>query len=444
VFAAALYVAVWLRFPDVGFRGFEAQYGSLSLRAALFAVATCLSYLALGLYTVRQRANAAGMGVRIVLGLMASFGVVAVLFYAVPSLGIGRGVLAIAISIAFLATLLTRAVSARAVDAQAFKRRVLVYGYGSRAKTFAMLRRRSDRRGYHIVGFVAPPGETLHVNGDAVLTAPAGLRALCAQWDVEEVVVALDDRRAKLPVRELLQCRMAGINVVDLVSFMERETGRILLDALNPSWMIFGDGFRRDALRRFTSRTLDFTASLVLVILTAPVMAITALVIWLDDGREGGGVLYRQERVGYEGRSFELMKFRSMRVNAEAAGAPQWAQTNDPRVTRIGSFLRKSRIDELPQLLNVLRGEMSFVGPRPERPHFVDQLEEKIPYYAQRHSVKPGITGWAQLCFPYGASEDDALQKLQYDLYYVKNNTLLFDLAILVQTAEVIFMGKGR
>jgi exopolysaccharide biosynthesis polyprenyl glycosylphosphotransferase len=193
----------------------------------------------------------------------------------------------------------------------------------------------------------------------------------------------------------------------------------------------------------FTSRALDLVASAVLVAVTLPVMALTALAIWLEDGHKGGGVLYRQERVGLEGKTFELLKFRSMRVNAEVAGQAQWAQQNDPRVTRIGAFIRKCRIDELPQLLNVLRGDMSLVGPRPERPQFVTALEAKIPYYEQRHSVKPGIAGWAQLCYPYGASEEDALQKLQYDLYYVKNNSLLFDLAILVQTAEVVFLGKG-
>jgi sugar transferase (PEP-CTERM system associated) len=320
---------------------------------------------------------------------------------------------------------------------------VLVYGCSARVRPFAKLRRRSDRRGFHIVGFVAPPGETPDLDGEIILQAPQGLPALCTEHGVEEIVIALQDRRQRLPSNELLQCRMAGIGVVDLVTFLERENGLILIEGLNPSWMIFGEGFRHNLWRRVTSRLLDLLASLALLVVAGPIMLVTALVIWLDDGRRDG-VFYRQERVGFGGRGFELLKFRSMRVDAEAAGAPQWAQKNDPRVTRLGGFLRKSRIDELPQLLNVLRGEMSFVGPRPERPHFVRQLEDKIPFYAQRHTVKPGITGWAQLCYPYGASENDALQKLQYDLYYVKNSTLLFDLAILVQTAEVVFMGKGR
>ena len=442
LFVASLYVAVTLRIPE-GISAFESQMGPLLLRAVLFAALTFTSFLALGLYTARQRANVAGVGLRILLGLGASFVAVAVLFYVLPDLELGRGIVGIAVGLSLVATFLTRMIFSRVVDTQAFKRQVLVYGYGNRVQAFARLRRRSDRRGYNIVGFVCPPGESLDVGAEEVLFAPKGLKDLCDELGVEEVVVALEDRRQNLPVKELLHCRLSGINVVDIVTFMERETGRILLDALSPSWMIFSEGFRRDVLRRFTSRALDFGASLVLVTVTAPIMAVTALAIWFDDGRKGGGVLYRQVRVGFEGQPFNVLKFRSMRTDAEVAGKPQWAQANDPRVTRIGAFIRKVRIDELPQLLNVLRGDMSFVGPRPERPHFVAQLEEKIPFYAQRHSVKPGITGWAQLCYPYGASAEDAIQKLQYDLYYVKNNTLLFDLAILVQTAEVIFMGKG-
>jgi exopolysaccharide biosynthesis polyprenyl glycosylphosphotransferase len=195
-------------------------------------------------------------------------------------------------------------------------------------------------------------------------------------------------------------------------------------------------------LRLFSSRMLDLVASLLILVVSLPAMAITALAIKFEDGWRAP-VLYRQARVGLGGRSFDVLKFRSMRIDAERDGRAQWAQTKDPRITRVGAIIRKIRVDELPQILNVVRGQMSFVGPRPERPQFVAQLAQDIPYYAQRHCVKPGITGWAQLCYPYGSSEQDALEKLQYDLYYIKNNTLLFDLAILVQTAEVVFMGRG-
>ncbi len=442
LFFASVYVAALLRF-GMPLEEVTAKEGALAPRALIFAAVALISFLALGLYTARQRARAAGLGLRVVLAVLAAMAVIAILFYLLPDFTLGRGVLVIAAGISFVGSLLLRLLFARLVDGQTFKKQVLVYGYGSRVQAFSKLRRASDRRGYNLVGFVCPPGETLNVPAEELLVAPEGLRALCERLAVEEVVVAMEDRRKNLPVKELMQCRLIGIHVIDFIPFMERETGRIFLDALSPSWLIFGTGFRRDGLRLFTSRALDFVASAVLVAVTLPVMALTALVIWLEDGRKGGGVLYRQERVGLEGKPFNLLKFRSMRVNAEVAGQAQWAQQNDPRVTRIGAFIRKCRIDELPQLLNVLRGDMSLVGPRPERPQFVTALEAKIPYYEQRHSVKPGIAGWAQLCYPYGASEEDAVQKLQYDLYYVKNNSLLFDLAILVQTAEVVFLGKG-
>jgi sugar transferase (PEP-CTERM system associated) len=269
-----------------------------------------------------------------------------------------------------------------------------------------------------------------------------GLFDLCERNDVDEVVVAMEDRRRNFPLRELLECRLAGIDVTELLTFLERETGRVRLDVLNPSWMIFGPGFRRDPVRLFSSRALDLVASLLIVTVSMPVMLATALAIKLEDGWSAP-IFYRQARVGRGGRVFELLKFRSMRLDAEIDGQARWAEKDDPRITRIGRFIRKARIDELPQILNVLGGNMGFVGPRPERPQFVNELAQTIPYYVERHCVKPGITGWAQLCYQYGSSAQDAIEKLQYDLYYIKNNSLLFDLSILLQTVEVVFMGNG-
>jgi sugar transferase (PEP-CTERM system associated) len=260
--------------------------------------------------------------------------------------------------------------------------------------------------------------------------------------EVDEIVMAMDDRRQQFPLKELLDCRLKGIDVVELASFLERETGKVYLDILIPSWMIFGDGFRRDFIRRYSERAFDIAASLVLLMLTLPVMLLTMLAIKLEEGVRAP-LLYGQPRVGCGGKVFRVMKFRSMRTNAESDGRARWAKANDDRVTRVGRFIRKVRIDELPQLFNVLGGQMSFVGPRPERPEFVGQLSESIPYYDIRHAVKPGITGWAQLCYPYGASEQDALEKLQYDLYYVKNHSLVVDVLILLQTVEVILFNKG-
>jgi sugar transferase (PEP-CTERM system associated) len=252
----------------------------------------------------------------------------------------------------------------------------------------------------------------------------------------------MDDRRQGFPVHEFLECRLAGIEVLELQTFLERETGKVHLDIMNPSWIIFGTGFNTSLLNRAFERAFDLLVSALLLVLASPLMLLTALAIRLEDGWNAP-ILYRQARVGRFGESFDVIKFRSMRIDAESGRGAQWAVRDDPRVTRVGAFIRKVRIDELPQLWNVLRGAMSFVGPRPERPEFVSQLEEKIPYYRERHTVKPGITGWAQLCYPYGSSERDAVEKLQYDLYYVKNRSLIFDFVIIVQTVEVVLWGKG-
>jgi sugar transferase (PEP-CTERM system associated) len=276
---------------------------------------------------------------------------------------------------------------------------------------------------------------------ERIIVPDKPLVELASALQIDEIVVAMDDRRQQFPLKELLDCRLAGVEITELATFLERETGKVYLDTLVPSWMIFGTGFRRDLFRRLSERAFDVIASLILLVLAAPIMLLTMLAIKLEDGLRKP-VFYGQLRVGFANRNFRVLKFRSMRTDAEKDGA-QWARTNDDRVTRVGRFIRKTRIDELPQLLNVLSGQMSFVGPRPERPEFVQKLAETIPYYSERHAVKPGITGWAQLCYPYGASEKDAIEKLQYDLYYVKNHGLLFDILILLQTVEVILLGKG-
>jgi sugar transferase (PEP-CTERM system associated) len=414
----------------------------LWLCASVFGAVNLVSVLAFGLYSSRQRARTAGVFVRLVAAISAAGVVTAATFYVAPDLWLGRGVLALSSLLSLIGTGISRAVFVRMMDESLFKRRVLVYGVGQRTAAISSLRRRSDRRGFEIVGFVQPDGESVAVPPERILDAPAGILELCTRLDVQEIVVAMEDRRRGFPILGLLECRLAGMEVTELLTFLERETGRVRIDVLNPSWMIFGDGFRRDPLRLFSSRALDLIASVLLVILSLPLMLLTMVAIKLEDGWRSP-IFYGQARVGLGGQTFTVLKFRSMRTDAERDGQAQWAQKSDPRVTRVGAIIRKLRIDELPQILNVLTGHMSFVGPRPERPQFVAELAQKIPYYVQRHCVKPGITGWAQLCYPYGSSEQDALEKLQYDLYYIKNNTLLFDLAILVQTAEVVFMGKG-
>jgi sugar transferase (PEP-CTERM system associated) len=410
--------------------------------ALVFGVDNVVSVLAFGLYSSRQRSRTSGVFGRLIAAIVAASIVTAAVFYIVPDLWLGRGVLGLACLFSLIGAGFSRGVFVHVMDDTLFKRRVLVYGVGQRTTAISDLRRRSDRRGFEIVGFVQPDEESVSVDPSKILDASKGILQLCNWLDVHEIVVAMEDRRRGFPILGLLECRLAGVEVTELLTFLERETGRVRIDVMNPSWMIFGDGFRRDPVRLFSSRMLDLVASGLLLILSLPVMLVTILAIKIEDGLRAP-VFYGQTRVGLAGRPFNVLKFRSMRTDAERNGQAQWAQKSDPRVTRVGAIIRKLRIDELPQILNVLTGHMSFVGPRPERPQFVAELAQKIPYYVQRHCVKPGITGWAQLCYPYGSSEEDALEKLQYDLYYIKNNSLLFDLAILVQTAEVVFVGKG-
>lgn len=415
--------------------------GNLFPTALLFALLALASMVAVGLYSTRQRVGLAGIFVRVVAGVGNAAAVSALCYYFVPALRVDRSVLLGMAGISIVLCFLMRYLFERIVDEDLFKRRVVVFGAGNRARSLLELRRRSDQRGFKIVGYLAVDGDQVVAPPDKLLPRPEDLYQWAIANDVDEIVMAMDDRRRGFPMHELLECRLAGIEVLELPSFLERETGKVRLDVLNPSWIIFGDGFRASARQQFLERAFDILASLGLLIVALPFMLLAIVGIKLEEGIDAP-VFYRQRRVGYRGRVFDVLKFRSMRVDAEKFGA-QYATENDPRVTRIGGFMRKTRIDELPQLINVLRGEMSFVGPRPERPEFVNELEQRIPYYRERHTVKPGITGWAQLCYPYGSSEKDTIEKLQYDLYYVKNRSLLFDFAILVQTVEVVLWRKG-
>jgi sugar transferase (PEP-CTERM system associated) len=415
--------------------------GHLFPTALLFAFCALASLIAVGLYSTRQRVGLAGIFVRITAALANAAAISALTYYFVPDLRVDRSVLLGTAAIGIAASFVLRLLFERIVDENLFKRRVLVYGAGTRSKSLLELRRRADQRGFRIIGYMATDGDQVIAPADKVVSRPDDLYQWALQNSIDEIVMAMDDRRRGFPMHELLECRLAGIEILELPSFLERETGKVRLDVLNPSWIIFGEGFRASPTQQLLERAFDVVASLMLLLLALPLMLLAMAGIKLEEGLKAP-LFYRQQRVGFHGRVFDVLKFRSMRVDAEKFGA-QYATKNDPRVTRIGSFMRKTRIDELPQLLNVLRGEMSFVGPRPERPEFVGELEQRIPYYRERHTVKPGITGWAQLCYPYGSSEKDTIEKLQYDLYYVKNRSLLFDLAILVQTVEVVLWGKG-
>lgn len=335
-----------------------------------------------------------------------------------------------------------RGFSVRRVGAGVLVKRIMVIGTGADAVAVENALAHSSSRGLQVVGFFpSGQGEEVRVDPKRIIHFDGNLLATATHLKVNEIIVALKERRGGvIPLRELLDCKMAGIKVLDLSSFFERVRGQVRIDSLRASWLIYGEGFRQGWSRTLVKRVFDIVASLGLLILAAPVMVLAALLIVIEDGAP---VFYRQERVGLGGRLFKVTKFRSMRRDAERDGKPRWASANDDRVTRIGRFIRKVRIDELPQLFNVLKGDMSLVGPRPERPFFVDQLTRDIPFYAVRHCVKPGVTGWAQVRYQYGSSVDDAINKLQYDLYYVKNHTLFLDTVVLFETVRVVLTGDG-
>ena len=318
-------------------------------------------------------------------------------------------------------------------------RRALVLGTGRRAAELeALTSRRQSRTA--IVGYVPFAGEPVEVPSARIAGDADSLLAQARAADVRENVVALEDRRG-MPLHSLLDARMEGVAVTSYLSFWERETGRLNLDSLDLGWLIFSGGFRIvEATQQTLKRILDVAASLALLVFTLPILICAAIAIRLDST---GPVFYGQQRVGRGGRVFTIHKFRTMRADAEQGCGPRWAAHNDSRITRVGGFLRRTRIDELPQILNVLRGEMSFVGPRPERPHFVNLLTTEIPYFAERHRVRPGITGWAQINYPYGASVADARAKLAYDLYYIKNFSIAFDLRIIARTIRTVLFDRG-
>lgn len=412
------------------------------MASLLFATAIVLASGAMGLYNTRLREHLFGLALRFLLVAFMVLVAIGITLYAFQTARPSITDFANATALTIAAALITRYLLGRFVSDGFLKTRILVYGTGRQAQSIADLRRRSDRMGFSVVGYLPAGGETRSIPDEKVVDSGSDLLAFCEEHDVDEIVVAMDDRRQAFPLRELLHCRVNGIDVLELVSFLERETGAVRLDVLNPSWIIFSPGFKRSWARDLVGRLLDITASLALLAIAWPVMLLAAAAIKIEDGLSAP-VLYRQRRVGNDGEVFMVLKFRSMRLDAEADGVARWASEEDGRVTRVGGWLRRARFDELPQLWNVLRGDMRFVGPRPERPEFVSAFGENLPYYNERHSVPPGLTGWAQLCYPYGSSEQDAVEKLKYDLYYIKNRSFLFDLAILIQTVEVIVFGKG-
>jgi sugar transferase (PEP-CTERM system associated) len=339
---------------------------------------------------------------------------------------------------------IARFIFVKVVDTQQLKRRVVVYGAGVRAeKLLADLAPDISILGVQIVGCVASADEAIAVDPLLVIDEPQDWLAFVRQAQISEIVISPDERRRSsgsvFPLSQFLDCKLAGIESSDALSFCERELGKIDITLLQPSWMLFSDGFKYSKRRSIAKRLFDLILASAFFAVLWPFMLLTAIAVRLESK---GPVLYHQIRIGLNGKPFRIYKFRSMRQDAEKNGAV-WAQKGDSRVTRVGAFIRNTRLDELPQLYNVLAGQMSFVGPRPERPEFVIDLAKQIPFYETRHKVKPGLMGWAQLKYPYGASVEDAKNKLQYDLYYTKNHSFLMDLLIMIQTVEIVLLGKG-
>jgi len=323
--------------------------------------------------------------------------------------------------------------------------RVLILGTGEEAHAIAADLRAPGRAARNLVGFYPDSDDTAlsaTLNGEKLFSRNSSLTDLVDRYDIQEIIVAAKEQRGGgVPMDQLLACRIRGVSVLDLAAFCEKTKWEVPIDSLKGSWLIYGHGFVQGTMRRFIKRVFDIVCSLLLLAVFSPVMLLTMIAIWLDSP---GAIVYRQPRVGLGGRIFTCLKFRSMRNDAEHDGVARWATKDDPRITRVGAFIRKTRIDELPQLFSVLWGEMSLVGPRPERPGFVEQLKQDIPFYELRHSVKPGVTGWAQVRYHYGASMEDARRKHQFDLFYVKNNSLVLDILVLIETVSVVLFHEGQ
>ncbi len=445
IFFVSVYLGVILRFYDwhsFQVYSIEGSMQSIFPRALIFALVMFGVMTTMGLYQRDYREGPKTTFVRIVGSFFIGLLLMALVFYMTPTLMLGRGAFGMAFFCAFVGIISSRFLCFQRTDI-AWQRNLLILGVGKNAQLIGQLKRRTDYRGINIVGFVSIGSDEQVVSSEKIVSVKdTSLLDYVQSKEIDEIVVAFDDRRNNVPVDDILACKMRGIQVIDVSTFYERQLGKIKLDSLHPSNFIFADGFTQAVLKSSGKRVFDIVVSAFLFVLLLPFMVLTALAIYIESGFQGP-VIFRQVRVGLSGEDFEILKFRSMQVDAEKDGVAQWATSNDSRITKVGSFIRKTRLDELPQLLNVLRGDMSFVGPRPERPQFVSELAKTIEYYEMRHHVKPGITGWAQICYPYGASEEDAREKLQYDLYYLKNYSLFLDTTVLLQTVQVVLWSKG-
>jgi len=435
----SFYIGIELRLDEMPWHENVSNYAS---SAVVFGLVMLSSLIAFGAYQRQSWKTLSELAVRIAGSLMAGLVVLSLTYYIAPRFFLGRGALALAVFVSFVSIMAVRLLFMRILNAYDLRLRVLILGSGKAANLVKQSQATGELDGLNIIDFMPMPGDFENNKGPSLVNTQGALAKYVAEKQIDVIVLAMDERRKGLPVHDLLDCKMGGVEVVDLLTFFERHTNKIRLDIMQPSWMFLSEGFRVSHFRRMWKRIFDIATVLVLTPIVSPIVVL-AVIALLIESKFKSSVFYTQTRVGEHGRLFQIYKFRSMVVNAEQDGIPRWAEKNDSRVTRVGIFLRKFRFDEIPQLYNVLKGDMSFVGPRPERPEFVERLAGKIPYYNERHRVKPGLSGWAQIRYSYGASEEDGVEKLQYDLFYVKNYSILLDALVLLQTAEVVLLGRG-
>ena len=425
---------------DAGQNG--VQHSDVALIAFFFAATIICLNGAFGLYRRSQTLSKGAYIVRVILAPAVGIPLAFLGAQLLPGPVAADDKWLLAITLALVGLLLVRHAVVLPLVGTLLPHRILVLGTGPEARLVEASLTATQPLGMRLVGFYAleNPQEAV-VSPGRIVARTGPLEDVVRQLGVNEIIIAVRQQRGGvLPLRGLLDCRLSGVEITDLARYFERVHGQVPIESLKVSWLIYGQGFRQNVMRAIVKRSFDLVVSAVLIVLTAPIVALAALLIAVEGG---GPVIFRQQRVGHRGRTFTVFKLRSMQQDAERDGKATWATVNDVRVTRVGRLIRRARIDELPQLFNVLRGEMSFVGPRPERPEFVAMLTEQIPFYAVRHSVKPGLTGWAQVRYSYGATVEQSVRKLEYDLYYVKNHTLLLDLVILLETVRVVLLGEG-
>jgi sugar transferase (PEP-CTERM system associated) len=417
------------------------HYEYLILKAFLIVACVQLSLYYFDLYDLKAFRSNIELGIRLLQSLGVSSILLAFLYYLFPLLIIGRGIFFISLGFMGVVIVSWRIIYNHILKTRQLDQRIMILGSGSLAKDIAEEIVEGADTGFKLIGFITDDPEKVgeKLGNPSIIGDQSRILDIATRERVDRIIVALDERRGKFPDAQLLECKMRGMAIEEGIHFFEHLTGRLQVESLHPSILIFSEGFKKSKLAMWTKRVAEFALSLIGLILFSPVILVISFLIKIDSR---GPVFYKQERVGERGKIFKLLKFRSMVENAEANG-PVWAEQNDKRITRAGRWIRKWRLDEIPQMFNVLKGDMSFVGPRPERSFFVEKLRKEIPFYDQRFSVRPGVTGWAQIKYRYGASNKDAMEKLKYDLYYIKNLSLLYDLIIIFETIKVVLFGKG-